>query len=86
MHSLFIGFKTHAAFSIQKGRLSLIFFKRNFSFPQLFFFLKKQKTLTNSEMHRSWLPASSEGCHVQQTSLILLENNHRAPPPLPRSL
>lgn len=85
MHSLFIGFKTHAAFSIQKGRLSLIVFKRNFSFPQLFF-LKKQKTPTNSEMPRSWLPASSEGCHVQQTSLILLENNHRAPPPLPRSL
>lgn len=44
MHSLFIGFKTHAAFSIQKGRLSLIFFKRNFSFPQLFFFFFFKET------------------------------------------
>lgn len=43
MHSLFIGFKTHAAFSIQKGRLSLIVFKRNFSFPQLFFFKETKK-------------------------------------------
>lgn len=31
-------FKTHAAFSIQKGRLSFIFFKGILVFPQLFFF------------------------------------------------
>jgi len=45
-----------------------------------FFFFKKTKP-ANSEQRRRSVPASLADCRVQQTSLVLLENNYRAPRP-----
>lgn len=86
MQSPFIGVSDSCSIRHTKREnlfdVSFFFFLKTFSvFPALFFFFLKKTKPANSERHRSSVPASLANCRVQQTSLVLLENNYRAPRP-----